>query len=67
MDHSPEHRHRCEVRQVLAWRAERGLRHALDFIAAVCKFRGEAAAQQLRDDCRTQWSAGNRGADGDWR
>jgi hypothetical protein len=66
MDHE-EHRHRCEVRQVLAWRVEHGLRYALDYVAAVGKARGESAAQQLRDACREQWAAGNRGASGDWR
>lgn len=77
MDHGTN-RHRCEVRQVLAWRIQRGL----DWVRAwldggtivngrptpsIEQARGVEAAKRLRDDCRTQWAAGNRGAPGDWR
>lgn len=67
MDASEQHRHRCEVRQVLAWRVERGLDWVKGWLAGVPKFRGQAGADRLRDDCRTQWAAGNRGARDDWR
>jgi hypothetical protein len=57
-----EHRHRCEVRQVLAWRTEdRG--KALEYLAKV----KDARREKLEQDCRKQWSLGNRGAWGDWR
>jgi hypothetical protein len=57
-----EHRHRCEVRQVLAWRTEdRG--KALEYLSKV----KDARREKLEQDCRKQWSLGNRGAWGDWR
>jgi hypothetical protein len=55
-------RHRCEVRQVLAWRTEdRG--KALEYLSKV----KDARRDKLEQDCRKQWSLGNRGAWGDWR
>ena len=55
-------RHRCEVRQVLAWRTEdRG--KAMDYLARVKGDRRD----QLEKDCRDQWERGNRGKWGDWR
>jgi hypothetical protein len=57
-----EHRHRCEVRQVLAWRVEdRG--KAMDYLASVKGDRRD----KLEKDCRIQWELGNRGKKGDWR
>lgn len=57
-----EHRHRCEVRQVLAWRVEdRG--KAMDYLARVKGDRRD----KLEKDCRIQWERGNRGKKGDWR
>ena len=57
-----EHRHRCEVRQVLAWRVEdRG--KAMEYLARVKGDRRE----KLEKDCRDQWERGNRGKWGDWR
>ena len=54
-------RHRCEVRQVLAWRTEdRG--KAMDYLAKVKDRR-----EKLEKDCRIQWELGNRGKWGDWR
>lgn len=76
MDHE-DHRHRCEVRQLLRWTVERGGSwvHAWlygagtgrDRVRGVADFRGREAADRLRDDARAQWRLGNRGADGDWR
>jgi hypothetical protein len=60
-------RHRCEVRQVLAWRVQHGLQWVREWLAGVGKARGEPAAKRLRDACREQWAAGNRGDPGDWR
>ena len=62
-----EHRHRCEVRQVLAWRVQHGLEWVKEWLDGVAKKRGQAAADRLRADCRTQWAAGNRGEWSDWR
>ena len=60
-----EHRHRCEVRQVLAWRTEdRG--KAMDYLARVRQKRGDQAADRLEKDCRTQWEKGSRGEYGKW-
>jgi hypothetical protein len=57
-----EHRFRCEVRQILAWRTEdRG--KAMDYLARVKGDRRD----RLEKDCRTQWERGNRGEKGDWR
>lgn len=61
-----EERHRCEVRQVLRWRAmDRS--SAIQYLSDVRKRRGDAAADRLTADCRTQWDKGNRGIEGDWR
>ena len=57
-----EHRHRCEVRQVLAWRTEDRAK-AMDYLIKV----KEARREKLERDCRTQWERGNRGKWGDWR
>ena len=62
-----QHRHRCEVRQVLRWRAEHGLRWVEQWIARVEQSRGFECAYQLRFDAAEQWNMGNRGALGDWR
>lgn len=62
-----EIRHRCEVRQLLRWRVEKGIEFARDYLAGVEKRRGQAAAKVLRDDVLAQWNAGNRGTVGDWR
>ncbi|HOW49405.1 MAG TPA: hypothetical protein PLB26_17325 [Rubrivivax sp.] len=64
---SEEHRHRCEVRAVLAWRVQHGQEWAQDWLDGVAARRGAAAAQRLREDCRAQWAKGNRGEPGDWR
>lgn len=58
-------RHRCEVRQVLAWRAE-DRNKALEYLALVNKKRGQDVATKLEKDCREQWSKGNRGEKGVW-
>lgn len=81
-DNSEEHRHRCEVRQILRWRQERGSTWANEFIngrmetlasgrrvpavKGVRQQRGDAAADRLLADCRAQWAAGNVGNDGVW-
>jgi hypothetical protein len=66
MDVLETERHRCEVRQVLAWRtADRD--SALKYLSVVRQKRGHEAADQLETDCKTQWGLGNRGKKGDWR
>ena len=54
-------RHRCLVRQLLAWRAARGLDWLRDYI------KGWPRWDSLKTDFETQWRAGNRGEPGDWR
>ncbi len=61
-----EERHRCEVRQVLKWRAQ-DRNKAMDYLLAVEKRRGDVAANKLRNDSRIQWERGNRGIDGNWK
>lgn len=73
------HRHRCEVRQVLQWRVDRGSNWVRQWInggrdqatgkpvRGVRQVRGDAAADRLLDDCLQQWQLGNRGDPGDWR
>ena len=63
---SEEYRHQCEVRYVLQWRtADRNV--AMNYISDVRRKRGDADADRLEEDCKDQWSKGNRGAKGDWR
>ena len=61
-----EHRHRCEVRQILCWRAE-DRNKAIDYLSRVRRARGDAAADKLAQDCKEQWAKLNRGLEGDWR
>lgn len=76
--YSEQHRHRCEVRQVLLWRIERGSAWARKWISGgigsdgkpvrgVRQVRGDKAAERLMADCVQQWDLGNRGEPGDWR
>lgn len=77
-DATEEHRHRCEVRQILRWRLELGRTFVHEFIngqkdnrggivkKGVRQQRGDAAADRLLADCAQQWSLGNDGADGKW-
>ena len=62
-----EHRHRCEVRQVLRWRMQHGREWVQDWLAGVERFRGKPAADRIRTDAASQWAAGNRGKPDDWR
>lgn len=62
-----ERRHRCEVRQLIAWRVERGREWLRDYLAQVERVRGKPARQSLEADILAQWSLGNRGNRGDWR
>lgn len=61
-----DHRHRCEVWQVLRWRAE-DRNKVIDYLVRVRKSRGDVVADKLANDCKEQWSKGNRGIKGDWR
>jgi hypothetical protein len=62
-----QHRHRCEVRQVLRWRTEHGREWVFKWLDALPHYRGAELAAQLRYDAVNQWNLGNRGAVGDWR
>ena len=59
-------RHRCEVWQVLRWRAENRDK-AISYLQLVRQRRAEAAANKLERDTKEQWAKGNRGIKGDWR
>jgi RNase P protein component len=61
-----EERYRCEVRQILRWRAE-DREKAMEFLTNVRKRRGDITAEKLAKDCKEQWSRGNKGIEGDWR
>jgi hypothetical protein len=61
-----EERHRCEVRQVLRWRAQ-DRNKAINYIELVRKRRGDKMANALHKDSADQWVAGNRGLEGDWK
>ena len=61
-----EERHRCEVRQVLRWRAQ-DRNKAINYIELVRKRRGDKMADSLHKDSADQWIAGNRGLEGDWK
>ena len=52
---------RCMVRQLLAWRLERGDDWREQFVAGWAKW------PSLKPDVQAQWKAGNRGQPGDWR
>jgi hypothetical protein len=62
MDNTEQHRHRCEVRHLLAMCDKRGVNWLKAYYAGWKRWDGK-----LCDDTRAQWSAGNRGAFGDWR
>jgi hypothetical protein len=64
-DNSEQHRHRCEVRQVLKWRTQ-DRNKAIEYLSLVIKKRGDRVAQLLEKDCREQWQLGSRGDDGIW-
>ena len=66
MENSEIERFRCEVRQILAWRAA-DRDSALKYLSVVRQKRGDKVADQLEIVCKDQWSRGNRGKKGDWR
>lgn len=62
-----QHRHRCEVRQLLLWRVQHGREWVREWLQRVERGRGAGAAERLRSDAALQWGRGNRGDRGDWR
>jgi len=66
MLNSEQHRHRCEVRQVLKWRTQ-DRNKAIEYLSIVRNKRGDRTAQLLEKDCREQWTLGNRGINGEWK
>lgn len=56
------HRHACEVRWLVAWRAERGLQAAIEYLAGVEEHRGAEAALRLRLDANAAWGQRRRAA-----
>jgi len=61
-----DHRHRCEVSEVLRWRVE-DRNKAVSYFSLVRKKRGDVVATKLEQDCKNQWAKGNRGQRGDWK
>jgi hypothetical protein len=66
MLNSEQHRHRCEVRQILKWRTQ-DRNKAIEYLSIVRIKRGDRTAQLLEKDCREQWTLGNRGLNGEWK
>ena len=64
-DNSEQHRHRCEVRQVLKWRTQ-DRNKAIEYLSIVRNKRGDRTVQLLEKDCRDQWGLGNRGDENEW-
>ena len=58
-----EERHRCEVRQLLAWRKEWGLQRFQGYLQNP---RFDSRRAKLRKDIAYQWSKSNRGEWGRW-
>ena len=59
-------RHQCEVRQLLAWRVQRGREWLRSHLDAVEKVRGKDARARLEADILQQWTLGNRGEPRVW-
>lgn len=55
-----EHMHRCLVRQLLRWRAQRNA-------AAMAAMKRSPMYAALQADANRQWEMGNRGEKGEWR
>ena len=58
-----EHRHRCEVRQLIAWSRERGRQWVIDYLGHK-NVAGRAPA--LKADINAQRRLGNTGKHGEW-
>lgn len=63
-DDDETYRHQCEVRQLLKWRAEKGLQWFREYISTH-GFGGRKA--KLLGDVAEQWKLGNRGEDKSWK
>jgi hypothetical protein len=59
-----EHRHQCEVRQLIKWRQEWGLQRFQRYLQNP---RFDSRRAKLGEDIVDQWKKGNRGEKGDWR
>ena len=60
MQDDEQHRHRCEVRQILHWRRVHGSDWAKGY------FEKHKRRDSLEPDVREQWQRGNRGKPGEW-
>ena len=62
-------RHQCEVRWLLRKiDSARDKKTAMyDYIELVRKARGDAAADRIVEDIRSQWGKGNRGKNDEWK
>jgi hypothetical protein len=63
---SEDHRHQCEVRDILTKRVKKGSNWAWDYLDKVEKSRGRVARLKLEKDVTQQWILGNRGMVGLW-
>ena len=59
-----EHRHRCEVRQWLKLRQEKGLQ---EFRRLITAYGLDRRRPSVMRDIADQWSKGNKGEWKDWR
>lgn len=58
-----EHRHRCEVRELISWSKQRGRQAVVDYL----EHKNVAPrAARLRQDLNEQIKAGNTGKAGEW-
>ena len=57
-------RHRCEIRQLLIYRAKLGLTGFRGYFANP---NFDKRREQIAGDMYDQWKKGNRGQKGDWR
>lgn len=60
------HRYRCEVRELLKNRAERGKTWLRRMFLLIEKARGPGSTEKLKSDVLEQWNKGNRGTHGVW-
>ena len=59
-----EHRHKCEVRQLIQWRQEWGLQRFQRYLET---YGFSNRITKLRTDIADQWAKGNRVKKGEWR
>lgn len=61
-----QHRHRCEVRDLIKKRVVNGKTWLLGIFDQIERARGRKSLEKLKADFLDQWNKGNRGDDGLW-